>query len=456
MPDLTFNLIAGVIIIAITGHLALVIASRWVSPMFLLTGAFFVFSPLSAAQLFPFTVPAKYGRVYITLLLLFVGIFFFRAYRLGQTAFVFLTFVGLYVLASLWSDFPLDALKYKGLYGLSVVSGFLLARSVRDFRDLEIGLRALVMGAAVFGTLMLVEVVRNPSTVFHLQRLSFWGMNANRIGQTIAPMLIVTAYVALFDRAAAWRLAAYVIGGALGILLMYTGSRGGAGEALLGCFIVATPLIRRPFVLIVVAGLVGFAVVFTLATAATDAPERLLNLSLETREGIWDFARSEFADAPVFGQGWIYNTGGGPGGGLSSRNMHSIYVQVAVETGAFGVFFMGIAMLFVLFKGLSTYRYVRSFGIEPQTVYLALGLVAAVLAHGVIEAGTVMGSTLNGMMLPFGIALFDRLPELIRQASYEWYDTAPEDTLATQPVQPDDAVARADLGLDTNYGRAGV
>ncbi len=455
MPDLTFNLIAGVIIIAIAGHLALVIASRWVSPMFLLTGAFFVFSPISAAILFPFTVPAKYGRVYITLLLLFVGVFFFRAYRLGQTTVVLLAFVGLYVLASFWSDFPLDALKYKGLYGLSVVSGFLLARSIRDFRDLEIGLRALVTGAAVFGALMLVEVVRNPTTVFHLQRLAFWGMNANRIGQTIAPMLIVTAYVALFDRAAVWRLAAYVIGGALGILLMYTGSRGGAGQALLGCFIVATPLIRRPFVLIVVAGLVGFAVVFTLATAATDAPERLLSFSLETREGIWSLARSEFADAPLFGQGWIYNTAG-PGGGLSSRNMHSIYLQVAVETGVFGVFLMGIAMLLVLFKGLSTYRYVRSVGIEPQTAYLALGLVAAVLAHGVIEAGTVMGSTLNGMMLPFGIALFDRLPELIRQTSDEWDDTAPEDTLAMQPVPPDHTVAGADLGLDNDYGRAGV
>ena len=47
-----------------------------------------------------------------------------------------------------------------------------------------------------------------------------------------------------------------------------------------------------------------------------------------------------------------------------------------------------------------------------------------------------MGSTLNGMMLLFGIALFGRLPELIRQASCEWYDTAPQDTLAMQLVQP--------------------
>ena len=440
MPDLTFNLIAGVIIIAITLHLALVIASKWVSPMFLLTGAFFVFSPISAASLFPFTVPAKYGRVYITLLLLFVGVFFFRAYRLGRTAFVFLAFVGLYVLASFWSDFPLDALKYKGLYGLSVVSGFLLARSVRDFRDLEVGLRALVTGAAVFGALMLVEVVRNPSTVFHLERLAFWGMNPNRIGQTLAPMLIVTFYVALFDRAAVWRLAAYVIGGALGILLMYTGSRGGAGQALLGCFIVATPLIRRPFMLIVVAGLVSLAVFFTLTIAGTDAPERLLSLNLETREGIWGFAKSEFADAPLFGQGWIYNTVGA-GGELSSRNMHSIYLQMAVETGAFGVFLMGIAMLFVFFKGLSTYRYVRSVGIEPQTAYLALGLVVTVLAHGVIEAGTVMGSTLNGMMLPFGIALFDRLPELLHESGARTGEAngyASPDSAMIEDGKPDD------------------
>ena len=252
MPELTFNLVAGVVIIGITAHLALVIASRWVNPMFLLTGAFFVVSPISAASLFPFTVPAKFGRVYITLLLLFVGIFFFRAYRLGQTAFVFLAFVALYVFASLWSDYPLDAIKYKGLYGLSVITGFLLARSIRNLRDLEIGMRALVTGAAVFGALMLVEVAKNPSTVFHLERLAFWGMNANRIGQTLAPMLIIMAYVSIFDRSPVWRLASYVIGGILGILLMYTGSRGGVGEAVIGCFIVAIPLIRRPVALVMV------------------------------------------------------------------------------------------------------------------------------------------------------------------------------------------------------------
>ncbi len=66
---------------------------------------------------------------------------------------------------------------------------------------------------------------------------------------------------------------------------------------------------------------------------------------------------------------------------------------------------------------------------------------AAVLAHGVIEAGMVMGSTLNGMMLPFGIALFDRLPEMLHESGArrgEAKGYASPDSAMIEDGKPDD------------------
>lgn len=412
LPDLSLNVWIVVIVGAIVAHVAILVTSRWLNPVFLIAAAYFILAPISAAQDFAFVSVAKYGRVYVTLLLLVVGFFALRIYRLRATAIVFLVYVGVYVFAGLWSDVPVSALKYKGLYGLAVLSGFMLAYSVRDFRDLELGLRVLLVAAAMFGAFILLEFVRDPAAIFHRDRLSFWGMNANRIGQTLAPMLMICAYLALHASAKPWKIAGFGVGMVLGVLLMYTGSRGAAGEALLGCFVISIPLIRRPGLLAVVAVIIGVTVIFTLSRALTDAPERLLNVSLETREAPWTFAMSEFRDAPLFGHGWVYYNGPQ---GPSSQNMHSIYLQTLVETGLFGFIIMGIAVVYVSFRGLRMLRIVRWSGIETQTAYLALGVAAAILAHGVIEAGTVRGSTLNGVMLPFALGLFDRIPELLRQ-----------------------------------------
>lgn len=420
LTNLGPNVLILLVIIFIIAHVAFGIASRWINSLFLIAGAFIVLSPISAAVDFPFLNVVKLGRVYITLLFLLVGFLGHRLYRLGPTATVFLIYVSLYVLAGLWSDAPFDALKYKGLYGLAVLAGFMLARSLRDFRDLEFGMRALAIGVAVFAALMALEFVKNPTLIFNRGRLGFWGMNPNRIGQTLAPMLIVLAYIALYDSVRIWRLSAYVIGVIVGIQLMYTGSRGAAGEAAIGCFVIAIPLFKRPGMLLVVGTIVASAVLFTFVTANTDAPDRLIHGSLETREGIWAFARSQFAEAPLFGKGWIYNT---TAGALSSRNMHSIYLQTAVEVGLLGLTVMSLTLLFVFSRGFQMFKFVKRTGIETQAAYLSWAFVIAVLGHGIIEAGSIRGSTINGLMLPFGLGLFDRLPTLVRAAHQQLFES---------------------------------
>ena len=411
-PEIDITVIAIAVVALIAAQVALVIASRWMNPLFLLTAAYVVLAPISAATTFVFVGLAKYGRVYVTLLLLFVGFFILRIYRLRATAVVFLFYVGFYVCAAVWSEEPMAAFKYKGLYGLAVMSGFLLAYSVKDFRDLHIGLRILMVAMAMFAAFILVEFVRNPTLIFHRERLAFWGISANRIGQSVAPMVIVCAYHALYDPARIWRLAGYAVGTMLGIIIIYTGSRGAAGEALLGCFVVSIPLIKRPGLLFFVGAIVGVTVLLTFVYAQTEAPDRLLNVNFESRTEVWARARDMFQEAPVFGLGWVFYEGPG---GASSANMHSIYMQTLVEAGLFGLILLAIAVLYATGSGLRMFRFMRSGGIEPQTAYLALGLAGAILAHGVIEAGTVRGSTVNAVMLPFALGLFDRLPEMVRE-----------------------------------------
>jgi O-antigen ligase len=328
-------------------------------------------------------------------------------------AVAFLLFVGFYVFAGIWSEAPIAALKYKGLYGLAVLSGFFLAYSIRDFRDLEISLRVLLVGSAIFAAFIVVEFVFHPSAIIHRNRLALWGMNANRVGQTLAPMLLISAYLALYARVKFWRMAGYGVGVVLGVLIMYTGSRGAAGEAVLGCFIISIPLVRQPLLLGFVGLVVGVAVFFSFSFSQVDATERLLDISFDTRQGVWGHALETFREAPIFGKGWVFNIT--EGGQASSANMHSIYLQTAVETGIVGVVFLAIVVLCLAFKGASTLRFMRDAGVETQSAYLALGICVAVLAHGVIEAGSVRGSTLNGLMFPFAIGLLDRLPEMVEE-----------------------------------------
>ena len=411
LQNLTFNVLAILAMLFVVAHVGLVVMSRWLNPIALLAAAYFVLSPLSAATDLSYLVVFKYGRVYVTLLLLFVAFFIVRLYRLRATAVVFLLFVGFYVLAALWSALPVAALKYKGLYGLAVLSGFMLAYSIRDFRDLEMSMRLLLVAATIFAGLILIEFLQNPAALIRNDRLAFWNMNPNRVGQSLAAMLILVAYMALYDRSILWRRTAYIVGSVLGIMMIFTGSRAAAGEALIGCFIVAIPMFRQPGRLAVVGILVVITIMIVLKTTEVAGPERLLDTSLDNRQGVWTNAISLWKESPLYGQGWVYNT---VGDRAATANMHSIYLQTIVEAGIFGAVLMALAMFYVVYAGRRLHRYVRELDIVVPAAYLALGYVVAIFVHGTVEAGTFQGSTLNAMMLPFALGLFDRIPEMLR------------------------------------------
>jgi O-antigen ligase len=94
--------------------------------------------------------------------------------------------------------------------------------------------------------------------------------------------------------------------------------------------------------------------------------------------------------------------------------MHNLYLQTFVEAGVFGAIFMFLALFYVVYAGHRMLRTIRDLRVRVPVAYLAVGYVVAILAHGFIEAGTTRGSTLNALMLPFALGLFDRIPEMLR------------------------------------------
>lgn len=415
----TVAVIAGLFVLA---HIVLLITSSKLNALMVLAAGFFVLSPLSAATESALVLPAKYGRVYVTVLMFVLGIFVMRAWRLRPTGLLYLLFAGYLAMAGMWSEAPQDALLYKGLYVAVVVAGLFLAYSVRDLSELRAGLRLFGLAGGVFALLILLELVRNPTAISHIGRLEAWGMNGNRLGQTAAPLLIVCAFLAFHDPAKWWKIFGYVVLSILSIVIFYTGSRGAAGEAALGCFIVGIPLIRRPVLAFTVgasAVLLGLAVYKMIGIGSTDASQRFLDTSLSTREDVWRYAMDQFRMSPIFGIGWASQTSQGATD-ATMENMHSMYMQVLVETGLIGLTLMLSILAMIFWRVMRATAYIRAVGRAVPYWCLTLAIMAAVFAHGFFEAGSLAASMVNSLLLPFALGLVDRLPELV--AEEEWWE----------------------------------
>ncbi|MGI9014178.1 MAG: O-antigen ligase family protein [Phycisphaerales bacterium] len=417
MSGTDFNLTALIILgtVFFLAHVGLLISSRWLNLLMLVAAGYLLLSPMSAATSFPLVVPAKYGRIYCTVLVILLGFLVARVYRIRPVGIMFLAFVGLYALAGLWSDSPLDAIKYKGLYFAVVISGFFVAYALRSLSDFTNGMRLFGLACAGFAALIVLDMARNPSAISHVGRLAAWGMNGNRIGQTAAPMLTICAYLALYDPAKMWKVFGYCVGAVLGIIIIYTGSRGAAAEGMLGCFIVGIPLMKRPglFAVVLIMFSITVYLAYTYSGASDEASSRFLDVSLDTRADPWSEAEYYMQGSPVFGVGWVSQIGSS--GGETTQNMHSMYMQVAVEAGLVGLAVLFLAMLAIFVKGWNELRNMRAVGTHVHTMYFAVAMLVSIFAHGALEAGTITGSLVNSMLLPFAIGLLDRLPELQEQ-----------------------------------------
>lgn len=414
--DVSLALLALLVMTFVLAHVGLVLLARRFNVLLLLATAYLMLSPASAAGELPGPVyeSAKLARVYVTLLILLLAFTVVRIHSIRPLSSLFLAFIAFFTASALWSDLPMDALKYKGLYALVVLAGLLTANSIRRLDELHDGVRMFALAALLFVVFIMFQVVTNPAAISRVGRLAAWGMNGNRIGQTAAPLLTICGYLALHDPKRRWKVLGYGSVVMLGVIIIYTGSRGAAVEALVGCFLIGIPLLRRPAVFAVV--LMFFSVTAFLAYrysgAEEGATERFFDSSLESREDPWTEGMGYFHQAPISGNGWVTHEGE-VGKGESTTNFHSMFMQVLVETGLVGLTLFILVWLIIVVGALRTLRRVRR--MESSTaIYLIAGLLFAILAHGFFEAGTLIGSLVDSLLLPFCIGMFGRLPALER------------------------------------------
>lgn len=374
-------------------------AGQWL--LILMTGIFFVASPLSMGTS-GFANQAKYIRVALTLVMasymLVIGLS-----RARRCTFWLLSFAVFYGAGALWSDSPVWGVLNKGLFVLTTASGLALAMAMRRQADLNKIMSILLIFLELTTLALLISVVLNPDAALVIGRLSVHGMNANTIGQTALPAVVLAAWVSMNSTTRAQRYRGIITSTALSLILLSTGSRGAAAAALAGILIVMAPHLKRP--LRVAAGVTVAAVAYIVVSelVGLQISERYYeDLFKNTRSGIWNYAMRQFESSPAIGVGWVHH-------GNSSGNLHSVYLQVAVESGVVGLVLLGLVLCVVAATSQKIYSKLKKTHLELSALTLSLGLVASVLVHGVGEAGAILGSTVNCFMLAFGIGLLDRL-----------------------------------------------
>lgn len=402
---------------AIVGHILLVIASRWVNPLYVLATVILVLAPFSAAPELTYVVGqmVKWTRGYALVLLLLLGVLRYRGGAPGPASMVWAAFYALYILGALWSHAPHYGILYKGQTGLVVIAGFLMAYSVRNRGELLAGLRFAAMAGAVLGLTVLMAFVTNPQAVVKLGRVNLLGVLPTRIAANAAPLALISIYLALNERAGRWKTVAYVCSTLLVLATVITGSRGPVGVVVLGFLIQLMPgsgRRLRMFLLPVFVG--GVAFIFLDAFGSELQVSRLASTE-NTRAEVWAKAAELVEQMPVLGHGWVSRVRGTGAAGLrptTTANMHSMFMQVAVELGAVGLAIFICCLAFVAFRGLHMYRFVRRYPTHAHLAVLPITLVVSALVIGIVENNALTPSSF-ALVLALGIGLFDSLPGLV-------------------------------------------
>ncbi len=394
-------------------HLALLVAfiRRGANALFLVGAAFIVLAPLSVASDLVHLDLVKYLRIYVSCLLFGLGfLFFFYNYRhFGIASWLLLAFCALWTLSAFWSDSPQYALMYKGLFAFVVVSGVMLAYSAHTVKDIQIGVRWLVLGGLVVTVLLTLEWARTPGAVSQFGRLSTFGMNPNAVGQAIGAILLLAIYLALYGQRSGFKLLAYGLIPLAILLLMASGSRGAVGMVVIGAFLLALPRVKNPSVLVVATLVMAISLFAFFRYVDPGGAERLAQLDFETRHNVWSEGWELFREQPVLGHGWVSR----PGriAGESTRNLHSAYLQVLAETGIVGFLYFLVAMTLIGLRGLRAMMSLSHAPYARPVAILGTAVALSVLAHMVVESGSLAGTTINAMLLGFAIGSIDRVYE---------------------------------------------
>lgn len=368
-----------------------------------LASAFVILSPLSVATQFAYADHAKYLRLATTVLMALWGVLVARGLRPGPAVGALLAYVFVFVFAGIWSDLPHWALFNKGMFAFTCLSGVVLGGCPRSGEELRRALRPIGRVSIVAALMVVLVYLRSPGSASNMQRLALLGINANMLGQTAAPMLILLFYTVMHDRStfSRWGSIIGILG--LAVVIVATGSRGSLAMAAIGCGLLLAPQLRRGKVILGVGVLAIAVTVVVLNLVETFAVERIIGAgdSESNRAGIWSFGVRKFQSSPVIGIGWLH-------WGTRWGSVQNMYLQTLVESGVIGGAVLVVYMVAFTNRWMSQRRRMPGRSDGGGVVWFGAGLVAACLFHGLVESSTIMGTTLNALFLGFGTAIVDR------------------------------------------------
>ncbi len=361
------------------------------------------------------TNAAKYARVYVTVVMVLIGLFRPGGSRFGIASYALLAYTSLYICAASWSYSPFFALVYKSFFGFSILAGLLMAHGTPNREDLLRGLRFAVVTMGLVGLLLFVVFLSNPQASLQMGRMATGGINANRIGGTAAPVLVLCCYLFLYDKSRMWKALGCFVALLMALIIVYSGSRSAAGSAVIGAGVLALPLLKRPIVLALFAlGAIGFGVL-AVNYIETEAVSRLtdttdvLSRLIESRTRMWKHASEAFEDSPLLGQGFVESRR------VAFFNLHSLYLQVLAETGVIGALIFAASLVIMMFRALRSYLIVRIHRPLTGLASLMIAIILSTLATGMAESNLLAGTMPQTLLFGFAVGMVDRLPALSMQ-----------------------------------------
>ncbi len=380
--------------------------AKGVSVLALLVGAFLLIAPLSLATQWEVSAQLKLVRIGICFLGAIIAVFSGALGRLGPASKMMLVFSGVYVMAAVWSDYPLQGVAYKMLFFSSLCFGIAFAAASSSKESLNQNLRILAAVATVAALITWYQYLKNPEQSTQTGRLAIYGINANAVGMTAAGYLFLTAYSALNDKGL-WRWISGTGTGILIVLLISTGSRAAIALAVLGGAVQLVPWLRRPGRLVIPAVLVALILLSLTASLPVEAVERITDFEKNTRAGMWRAGIRLFLQQPVIGHGWLSSSG------RSTGNLQNLYFQVLAETGILGGLVLFSTMLAIFAAAKRSFP--RSSRAQRGHYWLSLAILVGLAIHGIAESAVILGTTVNTFLLGFALGLIENAA---RQSRY--------------------------------------
>jgi len=147
--------------------------------------------------------------------------------------------------------------------------------------------------------------------------------------------------------------------------------------------------------------------------ADEQATDRFFYTSLQSRENPWTDGITLFEQSPILGSGWVTHVGE-VDKGESTKNFHSIFMQVLVEAGLVGLTLFVTLWIVIVVAAFRVQLRLRRMKCPSPAIYLVNALLFAILVHGFFEAGSLIQSLVDSLLLPFCIGLLGMLPTLER------------------------------------------